>query len=399
MAATHQLFRQHTLRAATLLLMAAVGAAGESPQVAAPGLAAALQPFVDNQTLAGAVILAASRDKILALEAVGCADLAAKKPMQTDCLFWIASQSKPIAAAALMMLVDQGRVRLADPVEKHLPEFKGQQVLAGRDAAHPVLRSPQHPITVRNLLTHTTGLPYKAPIEEPTLDRLPLAVRVQHYAKLPLAFEPGSKYQYSNAGVNTAARIVEVVSGIPYAEYLDQRLFQPLGMKDTTFWPDAAQIARLAKSYRPTADKQGIEETTIDRLRYPLDDRSRQPVPGNGLFSTATDLLAFYRMIVGGGVEAGRRYLSEQAVKEMTSKQTGDLPVAYGLGFSTERGCIGHAGSYNTHSEFDKDRQLITIFLTQQAAWRNPEGKRVPELARQTAERLFSGVKPRARGR
>lgn len=175
-----------------------------------------------------------------------------------------------------------------------------------------------------------------------------------------------------------------------YEEYLDRRLLRPLGMKDTTFRPNSEQIARLAKSYKPTADKKGIEETTINRLRYPLTDRSRQPVPGNGLFSTAADLSIFYRMIAGGGVFGGRRYLSGQAVKEMTSKQTGDLPNSYGLGFSVEKGVIGHGGSYNTHSNFDPGRRLITIFLTQQTAWRNAEGRKIPEIVRQTAVKLFA---------
>ena len=279
----------------------------EPPRVAAPKLVAALRPLADNHTIAGAVVLAASPDKVLAVEAVGYADLAAKRPMRTDCMFWIASQSKPIVATAVMILVDQGKLSLADPVEKYLPEFKDQQVLAGQAGGRPMLRKPKHPITVRNLLTHTTGLPYKSPVEEPTLDVLPLAVRVRSYAGLTLEFEPGSKYQYSNAGMNTAARIVEVASGIPYAEYLDRRLFQPLGMKDTTFWPNAEQVARLAKSYKPTADKKDLEETTIFRLRYPLDDRSRQVVPGSGLFSTAADLSIFYRMIANQGVFGGRR--------------------------------------------------------------------------------------------
>ena len=194
--------------------------------------------------------LVASKDKVLSLEAVGCADVAAKRPMQTDCLFWIASQSKPITAAALMMLVDEGKVKVDDPVEKYLPEFKGQMVVAEQDKDHVLLKKPKHPILVRNVLSHTSGLPFATAIENPTLDLYPLATRVRSYAMLPLGFEPDSKYQYSNAGINTAGRIIEVVSGMPYEKFLDKRLFEPLGMKDTTFWLSPEQIKRLGP--RPT---------------------------------------------------------------------------------------------------------------------------------------------------
>ena len=187
-----------------------------------------------------------------------------------------------------MMLVDEGKVNVDDPVEKYLPEFRGQMVVAERDANHVLLRSPRHPITVRNVLSHTSGLPFKSALEEPTLDLFPLTARVRSYAMTPLEFEPDSKYQYSNAGINTAARIIEVVAGMPYEEFLDERLFQPLGMKDTTFWPSEEQVARIAKSYKPGAGNQGLEETKIDQLYYPLTDRTQRfPMPAGGLFSTA----------------------------------------------------------------------------------------------------------------
>ncbi len=218
-------------------------------------IAYALYPFVERHALAGAVTLVADKEKLLSLEAIGFADVAASRPMRPDSLFWIASQSKPITATALMMLVDEGKVRLDDPVEKYLPEFKGQWLAVEQDHDHMLLRRPEHPVTVRHILSHTSGMPFKSAMEEPTLDLLPLRDAVRSYAMTPLQFEPGSKYQYSNAGINTAGRIIEVVSGIPYEEFLQKRLFEPLGMKDTTFWPDAGQLARLAKSYKPNADE------------------------------------------------------------------------------------------------------------------------------------------------
>jgi CubicO group peptidase (beta-lactamase class C family) len=382
--------------AAILLLLLAVAALihnpcpAEPPAAASPKcLAGVLQPFVDHHVLAGAVILVASKDKVLDLGAVGYADIAAKKPMRTDDLFWIASQSKPITATALMMLVDEGKVCVDDPVEKYLPEFKGQMVVAEQDQNHVLLKRPKHPITVKNVLSHTSGLRAISPVERPTLDLLPLRAAVKSYAMLPLLFEPDSKYQYSNAGINTAGRIIEVVSGMPYEEFLDKRLFGPLGMKDTTFWPNAEQLKRLAKSYKPSADKKGLEETTISQLKYPLDDRGRQPMPAGGLFSTALDQSIFYRMIAQGGVFAGRRYLSERAVKTMTSKQTGALPTPYGFGFSTGGGQIGHGGAYSTNSTYDTEHQLITIFLVQHAGWRSDEGKKILPAFQQAAIKAY----------
>jgi CubicO group peptidase (beta-lactamase class C family) len=361
-------------------------AAEAGPQAAEKKLAAALQPFVENGGMAGAVVLVANKDRVLDLEAVGYADLKAKTPMRTDSLFWIASQSKPLTATALMILVDDGKVRLDDPVEKYLPEFKGQMVLAEQDENHRLLKRPKHPITVRNVLSHTSGLPFKSPIEEPTLDLYPLETRVRSYAMLALTFEPDARYDYSNAGINTAGRIVEVVSGQSFAKFLEQRICQPLGMKDTTFWPNAEQLGRLAKAYQPT--NEGLKEGPIVQLKYPLDDPQRQPMPAGGLFATATDLSIFYRMIANGGAFEGKRIVSEKAVQELTSKQTGSLPTAYGLGFATPDQAAEHGGAYGTLSRLDRRRGLITVFLVQQAGW-GKEGEKALPTFQKTAVEAF----------
>ncbi|MGP0070203.1 MAG: serine hydrolase domain-containing protein, partial [Isosphaeraceae bacterium] len=342
-------------------------------------IARCLQPYVDRSKVAGAVVLVADRDKVLALEGVGFADIAARTPMRHDTLFWIASQSKPITATALMMLVDEGKVSLDAPVARYLPEFQDQWLAVEHDKDHILLRRPKHPITVRNILSHTSGMPFRSEVEQPTLDLLPLRTGVRSYAMTPLDFEPDSHYQYSNAGINTAGRIIEVVSGMAYDDFLDRRLFQPLGMKDTTFWPNPEQVARLAKSYKPSSDKAGLEAIAIAQLRYPLGDRKRQPMPAGGLFSTAGDLGLFCRMILNGGILDGKRYLSESAIAEMTSRQTGNsIKENYGLGWATSGearkgarpiipGPCGHGGAYATNMWIDPRRQLITVFMVQYA--------------------------------
>jgi CubicO group peptidase (beta-lactamase class C family) len=386
--------RRITLRWRTLLAVLPLLALAASLSVSAEdapsaqGVAAVLQPFVDEHALAGAVALVADKNKVLNLEAVGYADVAAKKAMPTDALFWIASQSKPITATAFMMLVDEGKVKLDDPVEKYLPEFRGQWLTAERDNERMLLKKPKHPITVRNVLSHTSGLPFKSALEEPTLDLLPLRVAVRSYAMTPLSFEPDGKYQYSNAGINTAGRILEVVSGMPYEEFLDKRLFGPLGMKDTTFWPSEEQLKRLAKSYKPTADKNDLQEIKIGQLKYPLGDRSRQPMPAGGLFSTAADVGRFCQMVLNGGTFQGKRYLSEEAVKTMTSKQTGALKEAYGLGWATRDGVFGHGGAFATHMNIDSKRGLITVFMVQHAGFPKDGGKSLDEFEKAALERF-----------
>lgn len=339
--------------------------------------ASLLQPFVDKHELAGAVVLIADKDKVLAIEAVGFANIADEKSMSKDSVFWIASQSKPMTATAVMMLVDEGRISLDDPVEKYLPEFRGQMVVTEKDDSHILLRKPAHPVTIREVLSHVSGLPFKSAIEEPTLDGLPLSSAVRSYAMTPLQTEPGTHYQYSNAGINTSARIIEVVTGTKYEDFMNQRLFEPLGMKDTTFWPSEEQAARVAESYRPDAAKTGLEKFQIGQLIYPLSDRHRRfPMPAGGLFSTVQDTARFCQMLLNNGELDGHRYLSESAVHELTKRQTPEsLKESYGLGFAVAPDWFGHGGAHATNMEIRPSRGLVLIWMVQHGGYPGEGGK------------------------
>jgi len=328
---------------------------------------AVLQPFVDKHELAGVVALVADKDQVLSVEAVGFADVAGEKAMQQDALFWIASQSKGMTATAVLMLVDEGKILLDDPVEKYLPEFRGQMVVAEKDDNHVLLRKPAHLITIREVLSHMSGLPFKSSIETPTLDGLPLEAAVRSYAMTPLQTEPGTHYQYSNAGINTAARIIEVVTGQKYEDFMQQRLFDPLGMKDTTFWPNTEQVARLAKSYRPDAAKTNLVEFPLNQLGAPLADRNhRFPMPAGGLFSTAQDTAIYCQMLLNGGELNGRRYLSKAAFKEQTTRQTPDsVKQNYGLGLTVGPDWFGHGGAQATNMEIYPDKGIVVIWMVQ----------------------------------
>ena len=361
-------------------------------QASAKSLAAELQPLVDSHSLAGAVLLVADKDKVVSLETVGFRDISAKKPMPADAVFWIASQSKPITGTALMILVDEGKVKIEDPVEKYLPEFKDLWLAAEQDKDHILLKRPHRVITVRDVLNHTSGMPFQSKLEHPTLDGMFLKDAVRSYAITPLLFEPGSKYQYSNAGINTAGRIIEVVSGMSYEDFMDRRLFGPLGMKDTTFWPNEVQLSRLAKAYKPNADKNGLEETTISQLTYPLNDRKRQPMPAGGLFSTAADVARLCQMVLNRGEFQGKRILSEEAVATMTRKQTAEGLTGYGLGWSTGGDSFGHGGALSTNMTIDTKRGLITVFLVQHAGFPGDGGKS-HGLFKKAAEERFDAAK------
>ena len=338
---------------------------------------AALQPFVDRHVLAGAVALVADKDKLLSVTTVGAADIEAGKTMKADTMFWIASQSKAMTATAVMMLVDEQKIALDDPVEKYLPEFLGQMVVAEKDESHELLRKPSHPFTIREALSHMSGLPFQSAVETPTLDGLPLAAAVRSYAMTPLQTEPGTHYQYSNAGINTAARVLEVVSGMKYEDFMRQRLFGPLGMNDTTFWPNEKQVRRIAQSYRPDASKTNLQKIAVSQLIYPLTDRTRRfPMPAGGLFSTAQDTARFCQMLLNGGQLNGRRYLSEAAFKELTKRQTPmSVKESYGFGLAVGSDWFGHGGAQATNMEIRPEKGLVLVWMVQHAGYPGDGGK------------------------
>ena len=356
-------------------------------------LAPVLQPFVDDHVIAGAVVIVANKDKILDLESVGCASVGTKAPMQTDSLFWLASMTKSFTASALMMLADEGKLNVDDPVEKYLPEFRGQQVAETTDKTR--LHLPKHPITIKELLTHTSGI--VGPNDPPIKRTHVLKDDVAQYSAMPLKWEPGTKYEYNNSGINTAGRIIEVVGGMPYAEFMQKRLLEPLGMKETTFWPTEAQVRRLARTTKLNADKSGLEDLAFKFDKSLLDKTSgdlRPPVgllsdygamiptyekryawPAGGLFSTAGDVARFCQMILRGGVSQGKRLLSAEAVKRMTSNQTGNISVnaqeACGLGWFVKLrpdegpcvGSFGHRGARGPVMWVDPNKQLVMVLL------------------------------------
>jgi CubicO group peptidase (beta-lactamase class C family) len=381
-------------------VMVGLGAILCSAQPVAPDsgiLTAAMKPFLDKGTFAGAVLLVADRTKVLDVEAMGYSDIEHKVPMKTDAEFWIASQSKAMTTAAFMMLVDEGKINLDDPVEKYLPEFHGQTVEADSAAAAPkegdnvdsdagaahnhtranlaVRRVPAvHPITIREIMSHTSGLPGRSAEEKNPIDAQPLRVAVHQYGTEPLVFQPGSTFFYSNEGINTAGRIIEVVSGMPYEDFMQKRLFDPLGMTHTTFWPTPEEIARLPKIYG--GEGKDLVEKPMEQLRRPYTDHEhRFPIPAGGLFSDAFDVARFCQMLLDGGAFQGKRLLSEKAVAAITHKETPpNVHTPYGFGMYEETDGFRHGGALKSEMYVDTQHGLVRIFMIQKTgAWRGPE--------------------------
>ena len=366
----------------TLISLPSVLEAAEKRSISSSArseLKSALQPFIDKGELAGAVTLVAQGGEVLAVDAVGYSDLSAKTKMKADDLFWIASMTKPITAVTVLMLQDDGKLSVEDAVEKHLPEFKGQWMVQEKSNDKQVLVKAPRPVTIRDLMTHTSGLGEgPQPRAHSTLAEL-----VMGYSQVPLQFPPGSKWSYCNPGINTLGRIVEVVSGKSFSEFLDQRLFKPLEMKDTTFWPSDSQARRLARSYQPSTNGTGLEESEVFILMgAPVTDRHRTPLPMGGLYSTARDMGRFYQMMLDQGVWQGKKLLSPEAVRQLTTTQTGDFKtgfvdgMSFGFGFAVVKeprgitsmlspGTFGHGGAFGTQSWADPQKDLILVMMIQ----------------------------------
>lgn len=351
---------------------------GFAPLAIGDGISERMQKFVDSGEVAGAVTLVANREGVTHWEAVGKSDLASGRAMRKDDLFWIASMTKPMTAICVMILQDEGKLTIEDPVQKWLPEFSGQWLVESQDKDRRSLVRPERAIRIKDLLTHTSGLgDVKPPRANSTLGELAMG-----YAREPLSFQPGSKWSYSNPGINTLGRIVEVVGGKPFAEFLRDRVLDPLGMKDTTFWPAESSLERVARSYKKNKDTGKLEEVKVYFIEGSLSDRTRTAFPAGGLYSTALDVSNLYRMMFQGGALDGVRILKPETVRQMTSTQSGEIKtgfvdgMSWGLGFQVvkdpqgvtaglSRGSFGHGGAYATQSWGDPEKGRVDILLIQ----------------------------------
>jgi CubicO group peptidase (beta-lactamase class C family) len=381
---------------AVLLLLPAFALAAEPGN---PAIRAAVEKFIAAQDISGAVTVVASKERFLAVDTIGLADTSKKKPMEPDTLFWVASMTKPFTAVSILMLQDEGKLKVSDPVEKFIPEFAALKTPTGR---------PAH-ITIEQILTHTSGLGEGdgAAIKSAhTLrDLIPL------YLASPMLYEPGERWRYTQSGINVAARIVEVSSGVSFDEFVSKHLLKPLGMKHTTFYPNKKQRSHLATPY--IKDKQ---TGTLTAAPYAGYGNQGQPPFGNaGLFSTGTDYARFCQMLLNGGTFRGKHYLSPSAFQQLTSVHTGELKTGflqtdeygnrganYGWGIGVvilkaphpgvaemlSPGTFGHGGAWGTQAWIDPVRGLAYILMVQRPGV-NGDASKLRQAFQQAASDAF----------
>jgi len=351
-----------------------------------------MQRHIDAKNISGAVTLVARKGRIVHFEAHGSMDLEANHAMAKDTIFRIFSMSKPVAGAAIMMLLEQGKVRLNDPVSKFIPELKGMKVAvaeerpAGAAAAEPTryYRIPAlREITIQDLLTHVSGLgsgPASAADTRTMLEDLgssTLANLIPKYGATPLDFQPGSRWSYSGlAGFDTLGRVVEVASGLTFDLFLKENLLGPLGMKTTAFHPGDDSWPRVATAYHRA-------EGALAKVQNPNRLQSKTYYSGaGGLVSTAEDYAQFAMMLAGGGQWNGRQLLSPKTVELMSSAFVPDtMPGrqpgrAFGLsvqvvtdpiraGYRVSAGSFGWDGAYGTHFWVDPKEKIVGILMIQ----------------------------------
>ena len=354
-------------------------------------IAPAMQRYIDAELTPGVITAVMRHGKLIHYKAQGHMDVASAKPMREDAIFRIASMTKPIASVALMMLWEEGRFQLRDPVSKFIPEFAAAQVSTAADASGTTgeLVPPKRPIQIRDMLTHTAGLAnhysgnvaaYRQAMNTPrpkSNDE-----QIKRLAELPLNYHPGEEWQYS-AATNVVGHLVEIISGQSLDEFLRQRIFEPLQMPDTHFYLDNTKGGRLTTQYTPDENnKIKAQDPGSKQSRWITSPRNLFSGAG-GLVSTVRDYLRFQQAMLNGGEIDGNRILAPSTVSLMLENHTGDLPLwlpgpgmGFGLGYGVvvDRGAAATplsegagywGGAYCTLSWIDPEQNLVGVLMTQ----------------------------------
>ena len=401
-----QALKRHLFAALVALLAVPIIHAGELPTAkpAEVGLDAdkiqqardAVQALIDKKEMAGAVIAVARKGKVVMFEALGEAEAGSGKPMKTDAIVRIYSMTKPITTVAAMILVDEGKIGLDDPVSKYLPELKNLRVLADKDKSDETVEAKREP-TIRDLMRHTAGLTYgffgnaaidqlykKAGILSTPSDSL--QDMVAKLGKLPLAFQPGTRWNYS-VGVDVLGRVVEVVSGKPLDEFFAERIFKPLDMKDTGFFVPEEKKERFTGSHGTDKETKKLAVTEpASKSRYLT--KPKLLSGGGGCIGTARDYLRFCQMMLNGGELDSVRILKKETVAEMIRNQLeeeamkaknggkADVGEGFGLGFGVQVGKDNPGtgrkvdeywwgGAASTHFWISPKQDLVVVALEQ----------------------------------
>jgi CubicO group peptidase (beta-lactamase class C family) len=361
-----------------------------------------MQSAVEAHDLSGVVTVVVTKDRIIDCEAIGLANLETKEAMRKNSLFWIASMTKPVTAVALLILQDDERLNVADPVAKYIPEFAALKTPSGKPAN----------LTIAQMMTHTSGLgeaDKAAAAKARTLAEL-----IPLYLAAPMQYEPGSSWKYTQSGINATARIIEIASGMPFDVFVQTRILTPLGMKNTAFYPARKPSAHRVVGYTKN-QTTGILEARP--LPGSFGVEGHPPLGNGGIFSTGPDYARFCQMLLGGGSFGGKQYLSPNAMKLLMTVQTGDLPTGFlqdaefgnrgtnygwgigtcilraphpGVGAMLSPGTFGHGGAWGTQAWIDPVRGVAYVLMVQRPDSGNADASEIRRVFQQTAADALS---------
>ena len=382
----------------TMLLAVAAAFAGFAAEPVCSGThfaADALKPFVESGELPGAISVFYQNGK-QEVACVGYADVAKKRPITLDDPYMQCSQTKGFCGVTIAILVEEGKISLDDPVSKYLPEFGTLWVKASEKDGVRTLTKAKNTLTVRMVMNHTGGFPFELPNFHAMggwSRRMPLRSVAATAASQPINFEPGTKVQYSNVGIDIGAAVVEVVTGKRWENFLKERVFDPLGMTSSGFWPTADQLARQIEMYN--CQKGAPAQWRFDNpsMQRPYGDDRVFSSAGAGLWTTARDQLKFYKMLMNLGVgENGARILKEETVKSIlaTSTRPADLKDPnYSLGLrapiaDNENEWFGHGGAWGTNCMVNWHKKQLKLWAVQLCG-----GPRPWDAAREKAANEF----------
>lgn len=338
-------------------------------------VATAIAPWVERGELPGAVSIVCNGDRT-EVSCVGFADVAAKRPITLDDPFMQCSQTKGFCGVTAAILVEEGRLSLDDPVSKYLPEFKTLWVLDSETNGIRTLHKAENALTVRMCLNHTGGFPFEIPSKQASIPGggwsggMPIRAVAAAAASQPIRFEPGTKALYSNTGIDIAAAVVQTIAGMPWDQFLQERVLDPLGMTETRFKPTDEQIARHIEMYTCHTNAPATYLEQNDWEQRPYNGDHVFPSAGAGLWTTARDQVKFYRMLMNGGVgDNGARILKEETVRAIlaTSSRPADLGN-YSLGLNASpdgHGWFGHGGAWGTNCQVNMDKRQLKLWVVQ----------------------------------
>ena len=355
----------------------------------------ALKPYVESGQLPGAISVF-YKDGVQETCCIGYADARTKRPIKMNNAFMQCSQTKGFCGVTIAKLVEEGKISLDDPVSKYLPEFAELWVLDSEKDGVKTLHKAKNVLTIRMALNHTGGFPFNASVKNQNVRgggwsggaRVRLVAAVA--AASPLMFEPGTSTGYSNTGIDIAAAIVEVVTGMKWEDYLKQEVLDPLGMKSTWFWPTEKQLRSKIELYRyvENAPATWLEESNW--MQRPYNDSHIFPSAGAGLWTTAEDQLKFYKMLMNLGVgDNGVRILKEETVKSIIAVSTRpERFEGYSLGLTapredTEDSWFGHGGAWGTNCSVNWHTKELRLWVVQSTGGPAPWNKEIDEAANQ----------------